>query len=461
MSRIRAALRSWDGSIIWHLFASQIWLVPGAISILFGLLAVGLMWSGPILDTNAAPPWWLFSGDARTARDLLGTILSGLITMTSLVLSMTFVVLTLAANQLGPRLVVILTDDRQIQSSLGLFVGSITYVLIVLRSIDDELGQNAVPHLSVTVASGLVLVCLLMLLFYVHKISRLIVSDTVIERIARDLNSGLEHALVDKPSEMTTASPPRITGRAVWIDIGKSGYIQTINFDELVDIARDCKGYIELAVRPGHFVLRQGSHMRITTPSKLERETIDRIRDQFSIGSERSPAQDLEFSIRQLVECATRALSPGAKDPFTVVAVIDKLSRALEILMGDRMLPSAHMSDDTGVVRVTADVTQIQEFIEIAFDQIRQGAAGSAFVLAHLSDTLGNLLAAIRRAEINDAICRHLDKLECTVKASITSQVDLQQCLARIAAARNKRHKSDADNCPRYLLAVADPRPEQ
>ncbi len=424
---------------LWFVFKSQVWLVPAIISILFGMLAIVVMWFGPILDTDTEPPWWLFSGDARTARDLLGTILSGLITMTSLVLSMTFVVLTLAANQLGPRLVAILTNDRQIQSALGLFVGSITYVLIVLRSINDELGRNAVPHLSVTVASALVLVCLMVLLFYVHKIARSIVADTVVETVSSDLKKSLNHAMVDQEGREPIRRPELTGGADEWIGLGKSGYIQTVDYESLVDIACECDGLLNLAVRPGHFVLKHGPHVRFRTRAKIDDETIDRIRAQFQIGAERSPAQDLEYSVRHLVESAARALSPGTKDPFTVVAVIDKLSQSLELLTGDKDLPPPDMVDDDGVLRVRASVTRFGDLVDTGFDQIRMDAAGDAFILARVADAIANLIAASRRRGAADILRQQLDKLESTVKASIVTPADRQECLARIEFARKKQ----------------------
>ena len=100
----------------------------------------------------------------------MSSLLSGLITMTSLV--GTFVILTLAASQLSPRLISTFIADRQIQIVFGLFLGTILYVLVVLRTLDDELGKQAVPQRAVTAGSVLTVVCLFALLLYVHKVAR-------------------------------------------------------------------------------------------------------------------------------------------------------------------------------------------------------------------------------------------------------------------------------------------------
>lgn len=105
MSRIRNFLA---------LLREQLWVIPVLMAAAALLLAYAM--SGLALDLaepRRADLWWLYSGDMGTARDLLSTLLSGLMAMTSLVVSITFVVLTLAASQLGPRMISTFIRDRQ------------------------------------------------------------------------------------------------------------------------------------------------------------------------------------------------------------------------------------------------------------------------------------------------------------------------------------------------------------
>jgi uncharacterized membrane protein len=121
MSRVRNLIALIEG---------QLWIVPAAITMLAAGLAFFVLTHGASLIGRAASEvWWLYTGDADTARGLLASFLSGLITMTSLIVSVTFVILTLAANQLGPRLIRIFVRDREIQSVLGLFLGTILYLI--------------------------------------------------------------------------------------------------------------------------------------------------------------------------------------------------------------------------------------------------------------------------------------------------------------------------------------------
>lgn len=100
----------------------QLWLVPVAITVGAMLLAVLMLAFGSRIFNGDGGVWWLYGGGPESARTLLSSLLSGLMTMTSLVISVTFVILTLAASQLGPRLISMFVSDRQIQAVLGLFI---------------------------------------------------------------------------------------------------------------------------------------------------------------------------------------------------------------------------------------------------------------------------------------------------------------------------------------------------
>ena len=117
---------------------ASLWLIPAAMCAAMLGLAYAMVFSPlEFLGLSADKYWWLFGGDAATARDLVSAILSGIITMTSLVVSITMVVLSLASGQLGPRLIDNFLRDRQIQVVLGLFTGTVFYCLFVLRSINE------------------------------------------------------------------------------------------------------------------------------------------------------------------------------------------------------------------------------------------------------------------------------------------------------------------------------------
>jgi len=76
------------------------------------------------LQRDGVSLWWPHSGNAAHASRLLATLVTAIITMTALALSITMVVLTLAANRLGPRLIRSFVDDRRTQLALGVLIGT-------------------------------------------------------------------------------------------------------------------------------------------------------------------------------------------------------------------------------------------------------------------------------------------------------------------------------------------------
>lgn len=401
MQRLRALLDS---------LRSRLWLVPSAMALLASAGALLL----PRVQLDAAVDaqgrdrgglWWLFSGDAGTARDLLATLLSGIMSMTSLVVSITMVVLSLAAGQLGPRLIWIFIRDRQIQAILGLFFATILYLLLVLRGLDVVRDAEAVPHVAVTVGSLLTVACLLALLFHIHKVSRLIISDTVIGSVAGDLDRAIEQLPAPHEAEDGTAILPDMPLRHP-LRLARRGYVQTVDYKALLRLAQDEDLFIAVTTRAGRFVLERQivaevAHARPDLPDDLER----RIARLFVVGNDRSPAQDLEYPLQQLVEIALRALSPGINDPFTAIATLHRLAGALEAIDA-RALPPRFLRDEAGVCRLEADVTDHVGLVGAAFDRIRQAGQTNPAILIAMADILTQLGGIVRQRSMAQALSR-------------------------------------------------------
>lgn len=416
------------------LIRGQLWLLPAFMSV--GALVLAYLMLSPALTFEAlvkADLWWLFSGDAGTARDLLSSLLSGMMTMTSLVVSMTFITLTLAANQLGPRLIWNFIEDRQIQFVLGLFLATIFYIVVVLRSINDTLGPENVPHIAITTATALTLCCLFSLLFYVHKVARTIIADTVVERVSNNLHQSLDDLLSDD-DENPAHSGHNLPDHIGWISVGRAGYIQTIDYTQLVHIAKKHDIVLRIPVRAGHFLLQSGNHVEVLSRHTPRDGFSDKVRSSFIIGPERNAAQDLEYSFRQLVEVALRALSSGIKDPFTVFAVVDHLGKALERLL--MKTPQAHhLYDDEHRLRVVATRSDAAGLVGACFDQIRQSSTDQPAVLIHIADTIRKLAEAVDITSVREALLRQLDSLSQAAQ-NIPFSHDQAETIRRIAAAR-------------------------
>jgi len=420
-------------SMIWNQLRNSLWALPMLVVGAAALLAVLAVTA--LIDPAADPVWWLYSGDASAASGFLANLLTAMITMATLAISITMVVLTLAAQSLGPRLIDIFMADTRTKLALGLFIGTVVYLLIVLRSVVGD--TEDVPNLAVTVGAGLVIASVIVLLFFVHHLARSIVADTIIGRVGDILDGWIP----DRFPEKATRADDDFEDLASLQTEGKpicapaTGYIQAIDHQAVVEAACNAVVTVELSFRPGHFVL-ENDVLGKATPADSVDDALERsLANAIVIGRNRTPVQDIEYPIRQLVEIALRALSRGVNDPYTAAAVVDRLSGSIAVIM-TRADAQTVWRDDNDVIRLIVPAASLDGILDAAFNEIRQAGATQPAILIHLVDRLGQLLAHADERQAK-AISRHVDLARATGERGIADQSDRKAFLARAEAAAN------------------------
>lgn len=409
---------------IWDRIRESLWAAPLGVSGICAALA--------LLTLNVDLPWaseaaWLYNGEASQAPQFASSLVGAMITLTALAFSITMVVLTLAAQQLGPRLIQIFMRDRSAQTSLGLFLGTIVYLLLVLRSLDGDPGGQA-PNLAITVGTALVLLSVFTLLFFVHALARSIVSDTVIARVGSNLDTAIRRAFPESESDFEEPPP----ARGAPVKLKPRGYVQRIDYEALVRAAQKADARIFLAYRPGAHVLDGETDAWIAGADAEEfAPLLSRV---IVIGSQRTGVQDPEWAARQLVEIALRALSPGINDEFTALAAIDTLSLALARLVARKDAPRA-WRDRHGVARVYGPAPTFALMLEACFDQIREAGAGKHRVLLRLAHNLAKL-ATLTPPDRASVMQGQVSLLEGTARRSLEERPKLEDVLEQTRKAR-------------------------
>ncbi len=173
---------------LWEFLGTSSWFVPSLMApaaVVLTIFTVAAERS--ITSLGPAAPWFLYIGGPEDVRSVLTALLSSMITMASLVFSITMVVLTLAANQFGPRLIRSFMANPQTQFVLGTFVMTIVYCLFMLVGMERHTSE-ILPYASVSIAAALSILSLALLVVYLHSLARSIVSETVIERVGDELD---------------------------------------------------------------------------------------------------------------------------------------------------------------------------------------------------------------------------------------------------------------------------------
>lgn len=400
------------------------WVLP-ALLVLAGLAAAEVAIRADTADWG--PDWLkahLYSGGETGARTLLGAIASSTIGVTGTLFSITIAALTLASSQMGPRLLDNFTRDRGNQVTLGVFLGAFAYALLVLRQVRGGDDDVFVPQIALAGAMVLALLCVALLVYFVQHISTRINIDTVIELVRRDLFRALDDLTEEAPEP-----PPRQHvdwSKAVPICDDRHGYLQQIDEAALADWACAKGICVRLLVRHGDFLTPGGVLALVSAPVDGATRVINRAT---AVGGRRSASGDLEYSVRQLVEVAVRALSPGVNDPMTAMTVLDQLGAAL-CRVSRRHLPNGvTMRDGTPVlVRPTTDYEGLTAAM---FDMIRQSGAMAPAVLIRMLDVLALVAEQERRPSRLKALRRHADLVLADGRRNLANRSDLKDLSLR------------------------------
>lgn len=414
---------------VWHRIWMSLWALPllmVLVAAAAALLAVHLP-----LSQGDNSVWFLYSGSAEEAPPFLTSLVTAMITMATLVISITMVVLTLAAQQLGPRLIRSFMADRRTQVTLGLFFATVVYLLLVLRGAYGNVEQ--VPNLAVSIGTLLVLLCLVALLVFVHHLARSIIADNTIERVGETLDDDIERLLPEQDAKSASEPDTRPSETGTPLSLTANGYVQALDYEGLVDCAKDADAVIEISFKPGRHVVEGSTYAWISPTSAANDDIRDQIEDCVVVGGERTSVQDVEAPIRQLVEVALRALSPSINDPFTAMAVIDRLTTSLAKIMR-RGSAQCVWTDEDGAVRLIAPHSTFADIVQEAFRQIRQHGSEQPAILIRLVESLGQLLALANKDQ-RAALKEQVEIVLETGRRDIAQKQDLEALERRAAEA--------------------------
>jgi uncharacterized membrane protein len=401
---------------VWEDIRTSLWALPFLMIAVAAVLAVFA--TRISIDTQGDPVWFLYSGTAKDAPDFLSNLVAAMITLATLAISITMVVLTLAAQQLGPRLIRIFMSDLRTQTMLGLFVATVVYLLLVMRSVYGD----TVPNLAVTIGSALVILSVIVLLVFVHHLARSIVSDKVIEDVGIEIDASAKHLLAAR-ADGKPGVLPAPEGDPAELRLHCEGYVQALDHAAIVRAARKAKAVIKINVKPGHLLLPGVAIGSIWPADALSEGIVRAVEHGVLVGRQRTSVQDIEFSIRQMVEVGSRALSPGVNDPYTAMAAIDRLSLSLVHIMR-RQPAQTQWCDEEGLLRLLVHPAGFDGLIDASFNMLRQYGEGSAAVLIRLADRLNDLYE-IGNTDQKDAICRHLEMVLRAGRRSLSEPNDL------------------------------------
>ncbi len=420
---------------LWASLRSTYWFIPSIMALAAGVGAVLLVRVDRYLSAEFADSiGWIYAGGPEGARAVLSVVAGSVMGTAGVTFSITIAALSLASTQLGPRLLYNFMRDRGNQFVLGTFIASFVYCLLILRTVRgaEDVGYF-VPAISVTGGVALGLASLGVLIYFIHHVAVNIQAPNVVAAVGRDLSRVVEGQFATEnaaPGKGTPELPDGFDENAAEVPSSEDGYVQALDEDALVKIAARAQVLLVIEQRPGHFVADGSPLVRAWPPESLDDALVREIRGHFVFGAQRTPEQDVEFAVDQLVEVAVRALSPGINDPFTAIGCLDWLGAAL-CRAGRGRSPNPVRTDEAGRVRVIhrCPIT-FGGLVDSAFNQIRQYGSRSPAVVLRMLETIESVLRCTRgdpdevSALLRHAAMIHRAGLEATPEPRDRADID-------------------------------------
>jgi uncharacterized membrane protein len=406
-----------DVTILQRMRESQVrnWSIPFAYAASAVLLGLTL----PRIEVRFLPAW--SSGmSSAAAMAMYSSIAAGMITLTGIVFSLEFVMVQFSATAYSPRLVLWMARDPLLLHTIGIFTATFLYAIAALAWVDRR-NTTKVPFISGWLVVGLLLASVIVFVRLVQSVSRLQINNVLAftGQFARQIIDVMYPPLAT-PYASVNIEFRQLPLTQTLVYSGPPRAIQSLNVAMLVRLAKRADGVLEMRSAVGDTLVESTPLLRVyggrqTIP---ERE----LRNAIQLGQERTFEQDPKYSIHILADIAIRALSPAVNDPTTAVQALDQIEDLL-LRLGRRRLEIGEVRDQAGQLRLVMRVPRWEDFLDLAFSQIRSYGASSIQVMRRMQALLSDLIDALP-AERHPALQRQRKRLNTTIVRAFPDRED-------------------------------------
>ena len=398
----------------WDRLRVSFWFVPAIMA----LVAVPLAWIMYEIDARIpnellADSRLVLSGDVDALRSTLVSIATTVLATAGVVFTLLTLPLSTVAAQYGSRLLRVFLRDRTTQLVLGMFVGTFVYCIAAAFTILPAEIEPASPQLTATLGLLMMMATFGSLILLVQHISTMLQAPNIAAAAGEQL---MDVVRVDDTDDVRSADNSGSAARREiaslmespghLIHIAETGYIQTVDPQILLTLARENDLLIRLLQKPGAFVRSGEAVAGVWPPERITEQRDKQIRREFRVGNQRTPTQDVETAVNQLVEMAVRAMSPAINDPFTAMTCLDHIGNGLTLFVrqGEESL---NTYDRDGRLRLIFEPVTFAELLSTAFDMLRHCSCDNADVLLHMLAVINDIGQETKTAEARRLLRHH------------------------------------------------------
>jgi uncharacterized membrane protein len=355
-----------------------------------------------------------------SAQALLSAAASGMMSLTGIVFAMAFVMVQFSAIAYSPRLVLWFARDRMLFHALGAFTATFIFALFTLAWVDRG-GSAKVPLFSMLLVGIMIIISVLLFSRLVQRLGDLQIGNVL--HLVGDQGRAVIAEMFGRPKDKSASRAPEATADRALLGrvtqtvkyLGKPRTIAKLDVDSLVALARQARGTIVMASAVGD-TLAEGATLLHVQDSETPLPE-DALRRAVRLERERTFEQDPKYPIRLLVDIAIKALSPAINDPTTAVQTIDQLEDLLRRL-GSAEIDAGHVADESGALRLVFPTPTWEDYLTLAFDEIRHFGSNSVQVMRRMRSALVGLADSLPSQERVEAVRRYLEHLDRVIGAS-------------------------------------------
>lgn len=370
-----------------------------------------------VVDASGTGLGFLDALSASGGRSILTTIGTAMLTVAGTSFSITISVLATTSSTYGPRLVRNFMADRSNQLVLAAFTSTFLYSIVVLRSVHTDVddGTAFVPVIAVHVAVLLGILDVGVLVFFIHHIALSVQITSLQKQVQDDLSAAVDHVFHKSDNDQITTHAQTFPALQ-WNDVTAvtDGYVQSVQWQRLVAWAHEHGRIIDVVAMPGEHIIAGDTMLRLGVPMGVVADAVDdddtaaHLRGAITLGTARTPFQDVGFALQQLVEIAVRGLASGTNDPYTAVSALDLAATPLVPMWQERSRITAYL-DDEGTARVIAHWPTAEALVSTIFDGIHTYGTEHPIVVAAalgFAARLGDGAPPARRAHLESIVKR-------------------------------------------------------
>src|SRR5271157_187055 len=379
-----------------HKVQMSAWVIPALYAA--AALAAGLTF--PRFESRIFPGL-VHPMSVAVAIAIYSSVASGMLALTAIVFSLTFVMVQFSATAYSPRLVLWVARDPVISHALGIFTATFLYALAALGGVARN-GSETVPFISGWVVDGLLLASIGMFVALVHRITLLQVNHMLIftGNQGRKVIAKIYPSLKSEVTATGTDDFRALANTQTLVHHGRPRSVQAVDVAAFVNMAKASGGIIEMVVAVGDTLVELTPVLHVFGA----REPVDerKLWEGIEVGEGRTFEQDPKYAIRLLVDIAIKALSPAINDPTTAVQALDQIEDLL-LRLSQRHLEIGRYRDSDIKLRLLIPFPTWDDLVRLAFDEICFYGATSAQVMRRMNALIADLTRAVpeeRRATL-------------------------------------------------------------